>query len=107
MPEFKPAPFSFVFRTMMRYGHSAAEPVRSKFIYYLLSFADLDDHPCRNEVEAAFLPNGDLLSRTLATCRLAKAGLLGKDEYRFAIRQATRRRGNRKNIDLCLCHDGA
>lgn len=99
MPKFKPAPFPFIFRTMMRYGHSASEPVRSLFIYYLLSFADLDDHPCRAEVEAAFSPNGDLVSRAVAACRLAKAGLLGKSEYRYATNCAKRRRGNRQNVD--------
>lgn len=98
MRKFKPAPFDFVFRTMMRYGHSRPDPVRSDFIAFLLSFADLDGAPCRAEVKAAFSPNGDLIDRVTAAVHLARAGLLGKSEYRYAINYANRRRGNRQNV---------
>lgn len=93
MHKFKPAPFSYVMRTMRRYGHVAGEPARSAFVFYLLSFADLDDHPCRAAVEVAFSPSGSAFDRVIASARMANAGLLGKEEYPYAIRNATRRLG--------------
>lgn len=88
MLNFKPAPSIYVVQVMLRYGHFSAEPARSAFVFWLLSFADLDSYPGRAALEAAFSPTGTLDARCSQAYALANAGYLGKREYRYAIQNA-------------------
>ena len=70
MRKFNPANHFFVVSTLLRYGHSAAEPVRSAFVFFLLSFADLDGYPRRAALKQAFSPMGSYSDRLVCCCAL-------------------------------------
>lgn len=93
MSNFTPAPVRFVVETMLRHGHAAAEPLRAAFVFYLLSFADLDFYPGRPALEAAFSPAGTLADRRREAFALAHAGYLGEDEYAYAAARAAESTG--------------
>lgn len=81
---FTPAPFWIVVLFMLRYGHQAAEPLRSRFAGMLLSFADLDDYPRRAELLAAYAPGGGYVDRLNEASALARAGYLAESDFEFA-----------------------
>lgn len=103
MRKFNPANTYFVFFTLLRHGHLAAEPSRSAFVFYLLSFADLDEYPHRAALKAAFSPAGGNLDRCVESVNLARAKLLEKADYRYAARRATKWLGISKNKEIVEC----
>ena len=101
MRKFNPANHFFVVSTLLRYGHSAAEPVRSAFVFFLLSFADLDGYPRRAALKQAFSPMGSYSDRLVEAVNLASAKLLEKADYCYAVRCAAKRFENH-NLGECV-----
>ena len=85
---FTPAPFWFVVQFMLYHGHQADEPLRSRFVGTLLSFADLDSYPRRAELLAAYAPGGAFRERMNEAAALARAGYLDEQDFHYCADSA-------------------
>lgn len=87
MRNFTPAPFWFVFVTLLRLGHFADEQFRLGFCFTLLTFADLESYRRWHALAHAFSPRGTFLLRCREAAMLALTGPLEKQDYQYAARR--------------------